>query len=507
MSRNYSQNNKRVAKNTLYLYIRMIFTMCVSLYTSRVILNALGVEDYGVYNVVGGIVGLFTILSGSLSAAVSRYLTFELGQGNIVRLKKIFCTSVNVQLLIGLLIIVLVETVGWWFLNYQMDIPKTRLFAANVVLQISCMTFFINLLSIPYNAAIIAHEKMSAFAYIGICEALLKLLVAFLILWNPIDKLIYYAMLMAFISILIRLLYGSYCKYHFEECTYNLVWDKKLLRQMCGFAGWNFFGNAAYILNTQGVNMLINIFFGVTFNAAQGIASQAQAAILQFVNNFTTALNPQITKSYAKGDKDYLFSLICKGAKYTFFLLLIITLPFFVETEYILHLWLGTVPDYASVFLRLMLLSSYMTIIGNTALTAINATGKVKNYQLSVTLIGCTVFPLTWLFYYCGGDVTLTYYIYIFIYFLLIFVRLHFLKQLLNFPIKHFVQGILLRLLFVFLPAYYLSSIPSMYYSPTLNRCIISLVCCLIASTISILFFGLDSSERKFIFTKVKQIL
>lgn len=498
------QNNKRIAKNTLLLYVRMLFTMGVSLYTSRIILQALGVQDYGIYNVVGGVVAMFTMFSGSLSTAISRYLTFELGRQDYSRLKKIFCTSVNVQLILGAFILLLVETIGTWFLNNKMDIPSDRLFAANIVLHLSALTFFINLLSIPYNASIIAHEKMSAFAYIGIIEALLKLLISYLILWNPIDKLIYYALLMASLSLLIRFLYGVYCKRSFQECTYHLMLDKALLKDMTSFAGWNFFGNTAYILNTQGVNMLINVFFGVTFNAAQGIASQAQGALLQFVGNFTTAINPQITKSYASGNKDYLFTLICKGAKYTFFLLMIITLPFIVETDYILKLWLGNPPEYAAVFLRLMIFSSFMTIMGNTSLTAINANGNIKNYQMAVTSIGCLVFPLTWIFYQLNFSVVTTYYIYIVIYFVLILVRTYYLKRLLNFPPMLFIKKVLFPAFLVFIPSVMLSALPSYFLASSFSRLIISLFTIVISSLVMICLLGIDKSERNFLLKTLK---
>lgn len=317
-----SDNNKRIAKNTLLLYFRMLFMMVVSLYTSRVILNALGVEDFGIYNVVGGVVAMFTVISGSLSAAISRFITYELGKGDQSKLNRIFSASVTIQLLLSLIIVVLIESVGVWFLNAKMTIPEDRMTAANWVLQFSIITFVINLISVPYNAAIIAHEKMSAFAYISILEALCKLAIAFLIMCSPIDKLIYYAVLMCIVAVIVRLTYGHYCKKHFSECTYHFLWDKELLSKMFSFAGWQFFGTGSYMLMTQGVNILLNFFFGPVVNAARGIAVQVDGIIQQFVNNFTTAINPQITKSYAGDNKAYMFLLIYTGAKYSYFLVL-----------------------------------------------------------------------------------------------------------------------------------------------------------------------------------------
>ena len=345
-------NNKRIAKNTIILYFRMIITMTVSLYTSRIVLKALGVEDYGIYNVVGGVISMFSILSGSLSAAISRFLTFEIGKRNFERVKIIFSTSINIQIILAFLIIILAEIIGVWFLNNKMVIPEGRLVAANWVLQCSIITFAINLISVPYNAIIVAYERMKAFAYVSIIEVILKLLIVYILLISRLDKLILYAILLLCISIIIRFIYGIYCKIHFKESNYSFVFDKELMRSMTGFAGWNFFGAGSHLLMTQGVNMLMNVFFGVAVNAARGIAVQVDGSVMSFVSNFTTALNPQITKSYASEEKGYMFSLMCAGAKYSFFLLLILSLPILFQTETILYIWLGQVPEYACNFIR-----------------------------------------------------------------------------------------------------------------------------------------------------------
>ena len=319
-----SANSKRIAKNTLMLYIRMFFTMIVNLYTSRVILNALGVEDYGIYNAVGGFVAMFAVISNSLSAAISRFITFELGKGDKARINKIFSTSVLIQLLIALCIVLLAVTLGTWFLNTKMVIPDDRMHAANWVFYLSILTFVVNLISVPYNACIIAHEQMKAFAYIGILEAVGRLGIAFAIMVSPIDKLVFYALLMGLLAGGIRLLYGWYCKRHFEECHFGWVYDKELVKEIFGFAGWNFIGSASGVLKDQGVNVLLNIFSGPSVNAARAVATQVSSAVSQFSTNFMTALNPQITKSYATNEREYTFSLICKGARLSFFLLLLI---------------------------------------------------------------------------------------------------------------------------------------------------------------------------------------
>ena len=264
-----SQNNKRIAKNTLLLYFRMLLTMAISLYTSRVVLHVLGIEDFGIYNVVGGVVAMFSVISGSLSAAISRFITYELGKGDKEKLVRIFSSSVTIQLGLGLVIIILAEVIGVWFLNEKMSIPENRMYAANWVFQLSILTFVINLISVPYNAAIIAHEKMSAFAYISILEVVAKLIIVYMLLLSPIDKLIFYAILMASVALIIRFVYGFYCKRNFEECTYHFILDKELLKKMFGFAGWNFIGTSAGVLRTQGINILLNIYYDPIVNAAR----------------------------------------------------------------------------------------------------------------------------------------------------------------------------------------------------------------------------------------------
>lgn len=358
-------NKKRIAKNTLLLYVRMLFLMVISLYTSRVILNALGVNDFGIYNVVGGVVAMFSILSGSLSSAISRFITFELGKGDEENLKKVFSASVTIQLVLSAIIVVLIEAVGVWFLNAKMSIPANRIYAANWVLQFSVITFVINLISVPYNSTIIAHERMSAFAYISILEGVGKLAIAFLIMVSPIDRLIFYAILMCAIAVTIRFVYGYYCKKHFVECNYHFRWDKKLLKNMFGFAGWNFIGASSALLRDQGGNIILNLFFGPTVNAARGIANQVNNAITGFVTNFMTALNPQITKSYASGDRDYMMSLIFQGARLSYYMLLFLSLPVLVNTHYILVIWLKLIPEHAVTFVQLILIFALSESISN----------------------------------------------------------------------------------------------------------------------------------------------
>ena len=500
-------NNKRIAKNTLLLYFRTLFIMLVTLYTSRVVLNTLGVTDYGIYNVVGGVVMMFSVISGSLSSSISRFITYELGHGDSEKLKRIFCTSVNIQISISLVIFVLAELLGGWFLNTKMNIPVERLSAANWVLQCSLLSFIINLISVPYNACIIAHEKMSAFAYISILEAALKLAVVYMLLVSPYDKLVTYAILLVIVALFIRLTYGQYCKRHFEESHYKFVYDKSLVKEMTNFASWSFLGNGAYILNVQGVDMLINVFFCVTLNAARGVATQVQNAVMQFVNNFTIAVNPQITKSYAAGEREYMNKLVCRGARFSFFLLLLFVVPIVCEADYILRLWLGLVPEYAPTFLRLTLFASLMMLLGNSMMTAILATGNIRRYQLWVTIVGCLVFPLTWIAFKLGFPPETTYVIFIVIYFLLVFVRLYIAKSLLNFPVRLYLTDVILRISMVSVISFILPLLVIYNIEEGFLRLCLTCIVALLSTTLTIWLLGLQVVERHKIANRLNAVV
>ena len=333
-------DNKRIAKNTVLLYIRTFFVMIISIYISRVILKVLGVEDYGVYQVVGGFVSMFAVVSNSLSAAISRFITFEIGRGNSERLYHVFSTSKVVLLVLAGIVFVLCEVIGIWFLTSKMQIPEGRTTAAIWVMQFSILSFCITLISIPYNSCVIAHEHMKAYAYISLLDAFVKLGICFLLIISPIDKLIFYALLMMFASLLTMTIYRIYCHCHFEESDTPIHFYKPIFKELFGFAGWSFFTSANSILSTQGVNMLINVFYGVTFNAARGIANQVQQALSQFVSSFVSAINPQITKSYAAGENEGMFTLVCRGARFSYYLTLIMFVPIYFEAETILHIWL-----------------------------------------------------------------------------------------------------------------------------------------------------------------------
>lgn len=504
-----SSNNKRIAWNTILLYFRTLLTMLVTLYTSRVILNTLGVEDFGIYNVVGGFVAMFAVLSSSLSNAISRFITYELGHGDKDKLNIIFCTGVNIQVGMSILIVVICEAIGVWFLNYQMSIPADRLYAANWVLQFCMLSFCVNLISVPYNAAIVAHERMDAYAYISILEVILSLGVVYLLIISPVDKLIAYSILLFLVKLLIRFIYGAYCGRNFEECHYKIRFEKNILKEMSSFAGWNFFGNAAYLFNTQGVNMLMNVFFGVTINAARGIATQVDSAVKMFVGNFMAAVNPQITKSYASGDLNYMHLLIYRSSKLSGYLLLFFAIPVFFEADEILYLWLKTVPDQTATFLRLLMITSFFdTVFSSPMVTAVNATGKIKKYQIMVTIIGCLVFPVSWIAFKLGCSASSTYIIYGIIYLILVFVRLFLLRELININPYDFIKKVMLPYIPVVLLTFVAPALIVSFMEMSFIRLILTSIVSVISTSVIVYAVGMTSSERQFVkltIAKIKQ--
>lgn len=503
---NTNQNSKRIAKNTLFLYVRMLFMMAVSLYTSRVVLQTLGVENFGIYNVVGGVVAMFSVISGSLSAAISRFITYELGKGDKDQLIRIFSSSVTIQIGLGLIILLLAEVIGVWFLNTKMTIPTDRMYAANWVFQLSILTFIINLISVPYNAAIIAHEKMSAFAYISILEVVAKLIIVYMLLWSPFDKLIFYAILMASVALIIRFVYGYYCKRHFEECTFHFIFDKELLKKMFSFAGWNFIGAASAVLRDQGGNIVINLFCGPAINAARGIAFQVNGAISGFINNFMTALNPQITKSYATGDKEYMMTLIHQGARLSFYILLILSLPVIINAHYILTLWLKIVPEHTTQFVQLVLIFAMSESISNPLVTAMLATGKIRNYQIVVGGLQMMNLPISYILVRNGCIPETVLIVAICISQCCLAARLYMLRGMIGLSVHEYMSKVYFNVFAVTILSAIIPCTSFYYLSETFINfiaiCIISVICTFIV----IYFVGCNRKERQFILSKITAI-
>ncbi len=498
-----SEGSRRIAKNTLLLYFRMLLLILIGLFTSRVVLDALGVEDYGVYNAVGGAVALFTFISASISSAISRFITVELGRGDGVRLRRVFCTGVLIQLALSLIVILLAETVGIWFLREKMVIPPGRESAAFTVLQCSLGVLVVNMLSVPYNATIIAHERMSAFALISVLEAVLKLSVALLLYVSVFDKLETYAFLTLAVSLVVRGAYSLYCRRHFAESSGPLVYDAALAREMSGFAGWSFFGTGAYVFNTQGISLVMNIFFGVALNAARGIAFQVEGIVRQFVSGFLTALNPQITKSWASGDREYCFELVRKGAKYAYLVIFAFFVPFLFESDTLLGLWLVEVPPFAADFVRLALLGLMIDLTGNSLLTLTLATGRVRNYYLITGLVSYLCLPLVYLAFRLGAPPQWAYIGFIIIYFAVLLIRLLLVRRLTLFPPGKFLRAVVLPLAEVSLCSVAIPLVLYLLLPQGLLRLILICAAGWLSMGLSVFVFALTPGERSFVTRKL----
>ncbi len=490
------ENNKRIAKNTLLLYVRLFITMAIGLFTSRVVLNTLGISDYGINNAVAGFVTMFGLLTGSLSSAISRYINVSLGKNDLGQLKTIFSTSLIIMSVMAVIVVAIAEPFGIWFLNTQMNIPEGRMYAANWVLQMSLLSFVLGMITVPYNATIIAHEKMDVFAYISILQVTLKLLIVYMLYVSPFDKLVTYTILFTSVDILIRIIYGIYCKRHFEETHFHWVYDRSLIKNMGSFAGWNLFSSGTIIFNTQGINMLMNIFFGVTANAARGVANQVEGIIKSFVTNFTTAINPQIMKSYASGDVSFMYSLVCRGAKFSFLLMLFFVVPFMFETETILRLWLKNYPPEAPAFLRLSLIGTMFDMLGNSLANAAWATGKIKRYYLFVGTTLCFVFPLSWIAFYVGFPAYTSYIIFSVAYFGVMFFKVNIVNKLTGLPKDMFYKNVYGRIFPVTIISVIIPSLLYVYMTPGLMKDLLIILVCFLSTGVTSFMIGFTHNER-----------
>ena len=501
-----TNRGQRIARNTLMLYVRMLFLMFIGLYTSRVVLSTLGVTDYGIYGVVGGVVALFSVISGSLSAAITRFITFEMGKGTEARLKNVFSSAVTVQLILALLVVVIAEPLGIWFIENEINMPPDRHDAAHWVFQFSLLTFVINIISIPYNASIIAHERMSAFAVIGVLEGLAKLAVAFLIMYSPIDRLVYYAILMCVVAVGVRMAYSVYCRRHFPECRYTFMWEPDLLRQMFAFAGWNFIGAASGTLRDHGGNVLINIFCGPVANAARAVSVQLGGAVQSFVSNFMTAVNPQITKSYAAQEKEYALSLVFRSSRYSFYLLYMLALPVLFNAGYILDLWLEDVPARSENFVCLALLLSLSECLSYPLVTLMLATGNIRNYQLIVGGLQLMNLPVSYLVLKAGAPPESIIVVAIVISQICLFARLLLLKGMTGLSASGFIKAVYLRVAAVFIVSGSVIYLISYMLKSDFVSFVISCIVCIAVNTAGIWLIGIDNEERKLLIDKIKTI-
>lgn len=500
-------NNKRIAKNTFILYIRMFFTMGVSLYTSRIILNTLGVEDFGIYNVVGGVVTMFAFLNNAMTAGTQRFLSFDLARDNLKQFSKTFSMSINTHFVIAVIILIISETIGLWFLNTKLVIPAERLGAANWVFQFSVFALIVTVISVPYNATIIAHERMSVYAYVSIIEVALKLFIVFVLQWFGFDKLKFYAVLVFVVALIIRIIYWLYTKRNFKECNYLFSWDKTLFKTLISYGGWNLWGNFAIVSINQGINILLNLFFGPTINAARGIAFQVNVAINGFVSNFQMALNPQIVKSFAKGDREYMHKLIFQGSKYSFFLIYILSLPIILEADTILSMWLKVVPDFTVLFCRLVLINLLIDCISGPLITAAQASGKIKKYHTIVGGFLLLVLPVSYFFLQAGFPPQTTFYVSIVISFIVLFIRLWIVHPLVGLSIKTFFLKVLMPIIFITPLAIITPAIFKYNIQDQFIRFILVAISSVLSSSILIYLLGLSKPEREFVKSKVTGIL
>ena len=489
-------NNKRIARNTMLLYIRMLIMMIVSLYTSRVVLEALGVTDYGIYNVVGGIVSMLGFLNSSMSNAVQRFLSFEMGKGTDGRVSHIFNIALLAHSFIAIVVFVILEIVGTWYLNNHLVVPHERMEAANWVLQCTIVTTFFSIMQVPYNGIIIAKEDMGIYAYISVFEAFMRLTTVYLLLMGSFDRLKLYAVLMMAVTLVVLLINRVYCIKKYRETHFRFVRDKLLLKDMTTFALWNMIGEIAWVMTGQGVNIILNLFFGPSINAARGLAEQVNAAVMRFINNFQVALNPQITKSYSSGDIEDMKKLLYMGTKISYFVLFFLAFPIIIEMDFILGLWLHDIPPHTTLFCQLILVSSLTACVSNLLAQVARAYGKIRKYQMIVSLFLMLNFPLSYIILLLGATAEMTVTINILIQGLLLFVRLLLIRPMIALSIRQFVVKAVFPIIIVTGLSVVLPLTLKYYVNTSVTNSLITIVLALISSTISILYFGMNKSER-----------
>lgn len=505
MSNTSANNNVKIAKNTIFLYFRMILLMGVSLYTSRVVLSTLGIEDYGVYNVVGGFIGMLSFLNGAMCSSTQRFITVELGKGDKESLKRVFSTCVITHGIVAAVIFILAETIGLWFVLEKMVIPQGRMMAAMIVYQCSIITSIVQIMSYPYNADIVAHEKMSAFAYISIYEAFANLSVVFLIRIIDFDRLILYAIALLLVKISVIMVYRIYCKRYFIESSFKKIFDKDLIKQIFAFTGWNLWGGMAGTLMGQGINVLLNLFFGPTVNAARGIAVQVQSAVHMFASNFQMAMNPQIMKTCASGEMNAMHLLILRSAKFTFMLLFCIMLPLATEIDTVLSIWLEEVPKFTNIFVRLMLVICMIDSVSNPFMIASAATGKVKVYQSVVGGILITIVPIAYLVLELGGNPYSVFFVHIAVGMVAFTVRLLIVRRLVSLSVRKYIKNVLLPCTLVLLPAVVFVVVLKLFMPGGILYAFINIVLIVIVTSILSFLLGLTKHERTFIWNKISK--
>lgn len=502
-----TDNNKRIAKNTLLLYFRMLLMMFVTLFTSRVVLDKLGVTDYGIYNVVGGVVAMLGFLNSSMSNAVQRYLSFEIGKNNKAGVNRIFNVSLLAHAGIAVFVFVVMEIVGVWYLNTHMNIPAERMDAANWVLQCSIFTTLFTIVQVPYNAIIISKEQMGIYAYISILEVVLKLLVVYMLAIGNFDKLKQYSVLIMVVTIGIVMIYRFYCTRKYKEVKFKFIKDWNLLKQIVGFASWNMLGELAWVFTGQGVNIILNSFFGPVVNAARGLAEQVNGAVNRFVANFQTAVNPQLIKNYASDQLGEMKTLLFRSTRFSYYLLLALSLPIILKMDFILHLWLKEVPDYTTGFCQLVLVSSLVSTLSNLLAQVARAYGKIRNYQIIVSIFLFLNFPLSYIVLKLGCSPLSTMCVNIGINVMLLFVRLRLTNRMIQMTYGSFIRNVLFPIIIVTAVALV---IPLGVYF-ILDNSIISFIIVALVSFLSVgvstYALGMNANERLYILAAISKII
>ena len=507
MSSQTTDNNKRIAKNTLLLYFRMLLMMFVTLFTSREVLDKLGVTDYGIYNVVGGVVAMLGFLNSSMSNAVQRYLSFEIGKNNEAGVNRIFNVSLFAHAGIAVFVFVVMEIVGVWYLNTHMNIPAERMDAANWVLQCSIFTTLFTIVQVPYNAIIISKEQMGIYAYISILEVVLKLLVVYMLAIGNFDKLKLYSVLIMVVTIGIVMIYRFYCTRKYKEAKFKLIKDWNLLKQIVGFASWNMLGELAWVFTGQGVNIILNSFFGPVVNAARGLAEQVNGAVNRFVANFQTAVNPQLIKNYASDQLGEMKTLLFRSTRFSYYLLLALSLPIILKMDFILHLWLKEVPDYTTGFCQLVLVSSLVSTLSNLLAQVARAYGKIRNYQIIVSIFLFLNFPLSYIVLKFGCSPLSSMFVNIGVNTMLLFVRLRLTNRMIQMTYGSFIRNVLLPVIIVTAVALV---IPLIIYFMLDNSIISFIIVCLVSFVsvgVSTYALGMNANERLYILAAISKII
>tara|TARA_B110000240_G_scaffold174071_1_gene200270 strand:+ start:3014 stop:4501 length:1488 start_codon:yes stop_codon:yes gene_type:complete len=484
----------------------MMLVMLVTLYTTRIVLSSLGVEDYGIFSVVGGIVTMFSFLSGTMASASQRYFAFELGKNNFEQLQKTFNMSIIIYAVIAIIILIFAETIGLWFLNTKINIPAERLDAARWVYHFSILSFIFTILAIPYNALIIAYEDMKIYAYVGIVEVILKLAIVYLLLLISFDKLKLYSVLMFVVTLMITFTYRIICKKKYNKGRFIYNWDNKLFKEILTYSGWNLFGSISSVVMGQGINILLNVFFNPTINAARGISFQISMAIKSFSNNFYTAVKPQVTKYYAQEDMENMNRLVIQSSKFSFFLLLLLSVPIINETPKILELWLKEVPDYTVLFTQLLIVNILLESLSNPLRTVAQATGNVKIYQSIVGGLQIMNLPISYIFLKNGFQPEVTFIIAIIISLICLFARLMILRNLVQFDIKRFSKSVLAPITLVSVLSFGVTIPSSLYIINSTMGSLLSILICIVSVGVFVFFIGLNRNEKNVIIRVLKKI-